>query len=265
MREMTAEGYIHNPGGSGSAATANRQLVKTDYTQRFFKLINDKKDLFMGNVYKDGQDYFIHIVIPSESDGKQNTYDVVIKFIDAAKKTSGSIKDCNIQVFSNAQSFIYTYAYVYDKEKLLVDELRDKFNDETFQPPETRNPYETISYEKTLFMSILYILNNPELMDVSIYKNAKSKMQLQSVVRHMDKIKLEQGKERARLGDIVKSSKIATAKQSKLKESSSTKKTTAKRGVNRVVATKGTKTKPKKKVTGSTKSRKITPTMNTRK
>lgn len=203
--KLTLQGYLNNPGGVGSAAISNRELVRNDLTKRFEELYNRKQDLFLGNVYKNGDDYFIHVVIPSESNDRNNTYDVVVKFSpenhSEARNTS-SVNNYNVQLFSNSPSFTFTYAYVFDKEGLLVRELRDKYRDETFQPPSTRNPYEGISYEKTIFYGIMYILRNQGLLSKSILDKGRSISNLKSIVRTTDKVSIEHTHEKNRLKNL---------------------------------------------------------------
>lgn len=224
MRIMTIKNYLDNPAGVGAASTPNRDLVRGDYQKRFEVLLRNKSDQFFGWTYKDREDYFIHVVVPSEDKERNNTYDVVIKFTppDAQySKNSSSIKDYNIQIFSNSPSFTYTYAYVFDKEKLLVPELKDKYKIETFDPPTTRNPYEGISYEKSTFMAIMYILINENtlLNKLALAKSSVGISRLRSIVRTTDKVSIEHAKERNRLKTEKVSVEVALKKEAKRKES----------------------------------------------
>lgn len=222
---MTIMEYYNNPAGVGAAVIPNREAVRTDYTNRFDKLYRTKKDLFRIDVFKDGDEYFILVVIPSEDGDRNNTYDVVVKFVPTdTSKSHPTVRAYNIQLFSNSPSFVYTYAYVFDKEELLVKELKNKFSDETFQPPTTRNPYEGISYEKSTFMAIEFILSNPYLLEKTFLNKARSASRLNTLVRTPDKVKVEIGKEKTRLKELEAQSRIAAAKEEKRRMSSMTKK-----------------------------------------
>lgn len=240
MREMTIEDYLNNPAGVGAAVIPNKELIRGDLTKRFEDLYSKKQGSFNGNVYKDGSNYFIHVVIPSESNEKENTYDVVIKFVAKASTgalVSTNVKGYNIQIFSNSPSFTYTYAYVFDKEKLLVSELKNKFTDSTFEPPTTRNPYNMISYEKTTFMAIMYILSNPSLLEKSTLNKGHGLSRLKGTVRNIDEIKMEQAKEKNRLTNLKTSQEISKNKKDKLIASTDTPK-------NRTVSKTTNKKKP---------------------
>lgn len=253
MREMSIQQYLDNPSGLGASVIPNRELIRGDLTKRFQSLYEMKQGSFAGNVYKSGDDYFIHVVIPSESKERENTYDVVIKF--NYKPSSGvsndsTVKNYPIQVFSNSPSFTYTYAYVFNKEKLLVDELRKKYRDETFEPPTTRNPYQAISYEKTTFMAIMYILTNPSLMEKIVLNKGHSVSHLVGIVRNTDEISIQTSKEKNRLSQEKTSSEIKAKKEAirnisidtPTKKPMKTAKTTARKPQ--------PKTRPKPKVTG---------------
>lgn len=222
---MTIMEYYNNPAGVGAAVIPNREAIRADYTNRFDKLYRTKKDLFRIDVFKDGDEYFILVVIPSEDGDRNNTYDVVVKFVPTdMSKSHPTVRAYNIQLFSNSPSFVYTYAYVFDKEELMVKELRNKFSDETFQPPTTRNPYEGISYEKSTFMAIEFILSNPYLLEKTFLNKARSASRLNTLVRTPDKVKVEIGKEKTRLKELEAQSRVTTAKEEKRRMSSMTKK-----------------------------------------
>lgn len=254
MREMNIVSYLNNPAGNGSAIIPNRELVRGDLQKRFDALYTNKQGSFDGGIYKDEENYFIHVVVPSESVEKQTSYDVVIKFLAPKSSpllSSTTIKEYNIQVFSNSPSFTYTYAYVFDKEGLLVEELRNKYRDETFDVPKTRNPYNMISYEKSIFMAIMYILANPHLLVKSSFDKADSLSLLDKTIRNTDEIKIEGAREKNRLSELKSSAEVSKSKKELRDISTRTPK-------NRIVTKTTSKTKaikpkskikPKRKVT----------------
>ena len=213
---MTIHEYLNNPAGVGASVIPNRELIRGDLTKRFQELYEKKQGSFAGNVYKNGDDYFIHVVIPSESKERENTYDVVIKFNykpSTGLSTQSTVKNYPIQVFSNSPSFTYTYAYVFNKEKLLVEELRKKYRDETFEPPTTRNPYQSINYEKTTFMAIMYILSNPSLLEKVVLNKGRGISHLEGIIRNTDEISIETSKEKNRLAKEKSEKEIKQKKE----------------------------------------------------
>lgn len=214
--QINIQDYFNNPAGTGSAAITNRELVRGDLERRFNELYKNKKDLFLGNVYKNKDEYFIHVVIPSESKERNNTYDVVVKFIpndNVSSRNTNTVKDYGIQLFSNSPSFTFTYAYVFEKEGLLVPELKNKFRDETFQPPTTRNPYEGINYEKTIFFGLMYILQNQHLLSKTLLARGRSLSQLNRVVRTTDTVSIQHSQEKNRLKELRTKEEIKNKKK----------------------------------------------------
>lgn len=256
MRHMNIMEYFNNPAGVGAAIIPSREAIRTDYQNRFNKLFKEKKDLFRVDTFVDGKDYFILISIPSEEKDRNNSYDVVVKFNDVkTEQGSPTIRSYNIQLFSNSPSFIFTYAYVFNKEGLLVEELKRKLRDETFDPPTTRNPYRAISYEKSTFMAVNYILANPFLLEKNTFRNSKNLEALRSTVRDQDTVKIEISREKTRLKDLqeqanrtAKKDKEIADKRARHEASKSSQNTT---GSNRRI----TPRKPKAKVTARKKSR----------
>lgn len=203
MKQMTIEEFHNNPAGVGSAAIPNRDAIKADYARRLANLRRTKPNAFKVETFVNGEDYYLLVVIPSEDKERNNTYDVVFKFsADKDIQGSTSVKNYNVQVFSNSPSFVYTYAYVFDKEGMLVPELKSKFRDETFDPPTTRNPYESISYEKTTFMATQYILDSTVILLKDSFKGSKGLSALQSTVRTPDKVHIEISTEKTKLKEI---------------------------------------------------------------
>lgn len=189
---LTLKQYIDNPMGKG-AYIAGRDFIIADLNNRFHKLVQDKKIEL--NIYRDRNDYFYHFIIPSESVDKM-TYDIVLKFTcNKEYKFDVSIKNYDIQFFSNCPSFTYTHAYAFSVNELLVQELRDKYDVGIFNyVPMTRNPNISVTYEKSIYYACKYLLDSPELL-VKTHANKVStpynKMKLMYVIRSDKKIDME--------------------------------------------------------------------------
>lgn len=194
----TLHQFLDNPMGHGSNALTSRKLVKDDLERRYLKLIETKKNLFKEKIYKNGNEYYFHILIPSESE-RENTYDVVIHFMLPEDNpeyavNNNTLKDYRIKIFSNSPSFIYTYAYTVNEHGFLVDELSKKFKDIVLdQKPVIRNPYEIVSYEKTVTFAMFHIIYKSLLVKFNIDNVAHkyNKREFINSIREDDKILME--------------------------------------------------------------------------
>lgn len=158
MQSLTLKGYLNNPMGKGIPIAGNQEAIKTNYLQQEEAI----KDLIQLTWYNLKDKVFIaHLKIPSSN--KRNTdhtlhYDVVLEFYADAKRSRSTIDEVPMKVFSNAPSFVFSYAHVFIKEKLLVDWAKDMYPREVVKkPPTEKNSYGLIGYEKSLYIACLYI------------------------------------------------------------------------------------------------------------
>lgn len=158
---MTFDQYILNPMGKSNAVFSQRELAKTMYTEKF-DVINLREN---GNFYyqlffdKSNDEYFCYIKIPSEN-VEGFYYDVVVKFYtkDNGLRTAANLNSYDIQFFSNDPAFVYTYARVFDKLGLFINELRSKGSKVALKnDPVERNAYQIPGYVKSLYFAYLYM------------------------------------------------------------------------------------------------------------
>lgn len=146
--------FLNNPAGKGSTVL-NINATKDKYIERY-NLIRKKithKTYFVKDII------YIIINIPSSVEGIM--YDVVLKFENTKKSTGNTITDMNMQLFSNSPSFLYTYAYAYEKQKLFIKECKKKLSSKMLSDiAKTRNPYGVLSYDFSIFASLYYIVTN---------------------------------------------------------------------------------------------------------
>lgn len=199
--------FIDNPMGKGSNAIPSRQLVKDDLNRRYDALFFDKKLKKMSiDIYKDGDIYYFHLKVPSESMERHNTYDVVMQFIPGEEgefRTDKDLKRYPVKFFSNSPSFTYTYAYAFALYGAFVEELGDKFKDVVFDnPPVTRNPGGIINYEKTIYFAARHVLVENKYLNKLIIDSLSKpfkKDDFLKKIRTTDKIELEIAQETRRL------------------------------------------------------------------
>lgn len=151
----TVDSFLTRPGDKGDS-TGNNRIILSSYENKLSKIISSKKFNFNPQVlFKDNLTTYIKISVPSES-VDDVYYDVVVEF-DGSKDSSTMLNHHPIRIFSNAPSFVFTYAHAFMKQELLCMSLRDKLPLEINEYSGVRNPNLLISYEKTIVLALLYI------------------------------------------------------------------------------------------------------------
>ena len=193
---QTLKDFIDNPMGKGSTAITNRQLIRDDLNKRYYTLIKKKK-ISEPNIYRDGDDYILHFILPSETE-RDNTYDVVILFTMDEEDFSRDVtlEHYYVKFFSNSPNFTFTYAYAFNQYGLLIDFLNKKFSDEIIEGnPIVRNPGEIISFEKSIyFIGFHILLNRSKYLSKSFLNSHSKKINKTDFfksVRSMEQIKID--------------------------------------------------------------------------
>lgn len=200
---QTLEEYLDNPMGKGSTAIANRKLIKSDLDARFDKLLAKHKS-FKHFHYHDSENFYIHVKIPSESE-RNNEYDVVIQFTPTEDEVKNdlTLNRYTIKVFSNCPSFTYTYAYVYADCGLMIEFLKDKYEDVVLDDnPIFKNPGEVINFEKSVYFACKFIKANKHFLNkLSLAAISKQLVieRFKKTIKSADAIRLEIKKENNRL------------------------------------------------------------------
>ncbi|MCM1218669.1 MAG: hypothetical protein NC548_29630 [Lachnospiraceae bacterium] len=242
---MNIQEYIDNPMGKGDASMMNRRLVKESMTLKFHQYTDKKGKLIKVHSYVTTKgEYYIHLVLPTETE-RDNTYDVVFHFYDPEKKfvSTKSIRDYEVQMFSNDPSFGYTFAYVYNQHGMLIEPLITKLGKVFItKPPDVRNKYQVVNYNKYIFYGAMYLLEQQCLTRVYLTTHAttyapmilnRNVRTLQIIMQEYDKSERQLRKEkRYAATQERKASKKVTAKQPKEAKAS---------GVSKVPKRKGTK------------------------
>jgi hypothetical protein len=164
--------YVSNP-YFGSAFLASRKAIKIGLNQEFIELLRRDRMKFFAipYIYTNG-DILFHVRIPS-TEYKYNKlhYDVLFKIkADPARKYA--LRD--VEFFSNSPSFIYTYAYVYYHDHIVIDEFASKLPIMSLTvAPEIRNPVESLGYEKSTYFAARYLIDGHALTEQYIEKYGK--------------------------------------------------------------------------------------------
>ena len=201
--------FLNNPMGKGSSVILNRQQVR-DYLDLKYQALLDKFGDFKVKIYTHKDTFLYHVIIPSESQ-RRNNYDVVVQFVKPETDNRGqninvendrNISRYHIKLFSNSPSFTYTYAYVYNDYGCMVDQLQSKYPDDVLMnAPTTRNPGEIASYEKSTYYACKYLSTHRLMLDKKFIEHhtVGNLRDLIKVVRNTDTITLEIEKEKRRL------------------------------------------------------------------
>ena len=161
--KMTFEQFIDNPLGKNSAVLtlAARQAIMESYTKKWDVILLRENGVVNHFFYYDEKHnaYYAHFKIPSET-VKKFYYDVVIKFTADARVGDGG-KDLfkyAVQFYSNDPSFVYTYAYVFKKNEMFINELTDRMSKDALRKaPNIKNPHQNTGYVKTIVFAYLYM------------------------------------------------------------------------------------------------------------
>lgn len=160
---MKLQEYINNPMGKGDASLGANRIVAVNILKEKYRILTNHKKIKMlcykASLY---DKYYIHLVIPTESE-RTNSYDVVFEFSTKEKdKSATGIDNYDVRVFSNSPSFAYTFAYVYAKNNIAIDYLISKKLGKTFvkQSPDMRNRHQIVNYEKYVFFGAMHIIES---------------------------------------------------------------------------------------------------------
>lgn len=191
MKIITMKNLLQNPSGTQSSYFARRDLIISNLEDRYLSLIKTKN--INVDIYKDKGDIFFRLIVPSEKFTENLTYDVILQFIPVGGATGEmTINNYAIKMFSNSPNFMFTYAYVFNKDGVLVDFTKSKLSKQCLtDEPKVKNPLQSYGFEKSVYFSLLY-LKEKRLLYKSSIANAKSlkvKELLKDIKTSEDKLK----------------------------------------------------------------------------
>lgn len=198
--EMSLNQYILNPALKTNALlnASTRELIKASYEKKFDQVMvkeNGKVQYYLFTE-ADKNVYWAYIKVPSEI-VHNFYYDVIFKFIPTS--STGFFDDLfkfNMQVFSNDPSFVFTYAYVFNKNNLFIKELASKMGREPLKDkPEEKNSLEQIGYEKAIYFAYL-IMRERKLNKLLRFKSEAKQLDIKFILENVmpaeEKIQLRQ-------------------------------------------------------------------------
>lgn len=191
---MTFQQYIDNPLGRKNAVFSQRDTFKQIYTQKYDAVLLREAGKIKFFLYydKEKDTFYTHIKIPSEVVPKFY-YDVVIKFYtkDNGIRASASLKDYDVQFFSNDPAFVFTYERVFHKLGMFVEECKPKASKIALKKdPKEKNPYEIPGYVKSIYFAFLFIKQS-NLFSKALYSQVGEKYNqklMLSKIENTDKV-----------------------------------------------------------------------------
>lgn len=129
----------------------NAGAKQSEYDKKY-ELFKRNKKLKIEGFTSIGDNYFIHMVIPSDSNPDRN-YDVIVKFSPPdGGENNVSLRYYHIQFFSNSPGFIYKYSVLYKEHGLLIEELYNKMDPDYMDTlPSKTNTSLELSYDKSIY------------------------------------------------------------------------------------------------------------------
>ena len=219
--DITLDSYITNPLGKHNAVFNHiaREAMKDEYVKRYSQLLVREHGLMRYYLYRDEKRnrYYAHFKVPSEAVDKFY-YDVVFEFYTDQHIEEGgkNMLKYYVNFFSNDPAFVYTYAYAFKHNDILIKDLEPKMSKKALRErPKEKNPGESTGYVKAIYFAYLYFIQhglanaNRFAGEVSPY----SKGYLQSQVEDAD-IKIHQREiEQEKLNKKKKKEKEAKKQQ----------------------------------------------------
>lgn len=216
----------------------NTKGVIEEYRERYEKLIGSGK-AFRHDTYtvNPGGRVMVHIKVPSETVDRF-FYDVLIEL--SAEKSAADFRDCDIKIFSNCPSFVYSVAYVFahwdpdapakggssrKNAGMMIDTLRGKLPKERLlvpgsekslghkpihDKPVVRNPMGIPLFDKSVYFAIFYMLDNVQFSQAMHNYHNIPMTRLMATIDDFDSLMVKRKREETRQKAVAKAKDKAT-------------------------------------------------------
>lgn len=216
------------PISKGSVQIPIRGLID-EYHRRYNLAKNRKSFTFKHTVYnvKDTGNVIIHVLVPSET-VPGFTYDVLFQITYEPSTTK--LEDCEVKIFSNSPSFVYTYAYVFyhldmgngqkpgmivdsmgrkiPKDRLLISDTEKKLPDAVRkQQPVIRNTLGLPLWDKSLYYALFYLTEEVSFISIRTGQTSITEAELLKRIRDFDKLMLDRKREERKYKEETKATR----------------------------------------------------------
>jgi len=161
MTKITFDNWIKNPTGARPMMVQQREMAKQIYTDKYNKMMLASAGAMNYTLWKSqkGDRFIIFFTIPSESTEKV-FYDVAVEFYtrDTIETQKNNLNGYYVKFYSNDPNFTFTFAYVYNKEGLIIEELKKKLSAQSITDrPKITNPNKVVGWVKVFYFAYLYM------------------------------------------------------------------------------------------------------------
>lgn len=183
--KLTMEQYITNPMQSPILTATMRESMRSSYIKKFNALLLREHGVINYFLYKDEENnkYYAYFKIPSETI-ERFYYDTIIEFsADSNIKEAGkNLFKYNVRFYSNDPSFVYSYAYAFNKKGLFITDFTDKMSQKALrEQPKEKNPGELIGYVKSIYFAYLF-MKLRSFNDIDKFKAQASVLDMRNLV-----------------------------------------------------------------------------------
>lgn len=156
--ERSFKDYISNPLGAKNTVFSSREMYKNLYTNKFNLIMLRENGKIDYKLYKDKNNYYIHLKIPSEQI-KEFYYDIVIQFVpQKSSELEMSLDNYVAKYYSNDPSFVFTFAHAFIENNMFITDLKPKMSKLAVKKvAQEKNPDNQIGYVKTLYFAYLFM------------------------------------------------------------------------------------------------------------
>lgn len=211
----------------GAMKVSTKGIIE-GYRERYDALIKRPEAKFQVQTYKVSPNHqiMVHVKVPSETVNKLH-YDVLLAL--SPEKGTVDLLDCDVKIFSNCPSFVYSVAYIFahwdpdakpgtnTKGKgMMIDTLKGKLprdrmlipgtekklgKQPVHDPPVVRNPLGLPLFDKSIYYAIFYLQDNVSYEQIIRTHNNVSMARVVASVEDFERLmsyrrKLEQDQKR---------------------------------------------------------------------
>lgn len=221
--KLTMEQYITNPIQSPILTATMRESMRSSYIKKFNAILLREHGVFNYFLYKDetNNKYYAYFKIPSETI-ERFYYDTIIEFSadqDIAEAGKNLFK-YNVRFYSNDPSFVYSYAYTFNKKGLFITDFVSKMSQKALRDhPKEKNPGELVGYVKSIYFAYLF-MKLRSFNDIDKFKAQASVLNMGNLVATVMPADQKLG-EREDAGErLAKKKRIARDKERRVQEAS---------------------------------------------
>lgn len=161
MTKLTFDNWIKNPTGSRPMMVQQREMARQIYTDKYDKMMLASAGAMNYTLWKSqkGDRFIAFFTVPSESTQKV-FYDIVVEFYtrDTIEMQKNNLNGYYVKFYSNDPNFTFTFAYVYNKEGLIIQDLKKKLSAQSItERPKVTNPNKVVGWVKGFYFVYLYM------------------------------------------------------------------------------------------------------------